>query len=135
MTRIIFILFYLGITFLVMASCKKQGGNQSLTIKFKKGNNYISADTSIKKNDTLMIGIIADKGNADLNILNMFESCNLGGLVFAGGGNDTLEASESSHLERDFLFYSNNSGGCSFEYTVYDAEDKSAKINLGITVQ
>jgi hypothetical protein len=122
----------LATTFL--ASCEKDEGKLP-NISFKTGTGYTSADATVGKNDTLLIGINASKSE-DEDVLKTFEGVRSydGGTGISIAG-ETLDGSKGDSYTKDVPVITRNQAGTEkYTFTVVNKDGLKNSVTLTLTV-
>jgi|GEM_PF-1927346 len=128
---IVLAVFILGFTF---CGCKKDA-HVPPVITLKTGAGFIAENAIVAKNQSLTIGVSAQKAEDNLMSFNV-------SVAFDNAGNGStfknfsLEAAEQEHCEKDILFTTRNQAGIEkWTVTITDSDGNIAQKLLVLTVQ
>ena len=127
-----FIAIIAAITF--VASCKKDEGKLP-NIALKTGTGYISADATVKKDTTVIIGITASKAE-DKDVLQSFDvSRSLDGATATSIDNVTLSGSNGDNYTKDESIHVRNQAGTEkYTFTVVNKDGLKNTVTVTLTV-
>ncbi|HEY9008889.1 MAG TPA: hypothetical protein VIM75_22290 [Ohtaekwangia sp.] len=105
------------------------------SIEFKTGANYISQDTTVAKDTSLTVGIIARKKEDDMKTYNISYAYD-GAQSTTTQQTFTLTGSEEQYYEKDYTFRVRNQAGVEeWSFVITDRDGNIAKLKLKITVK
>jgi hypothetical protein len=117
------------------ASCDKDEGKLP-NIAFKNTSGYVSANTTVKKDTVVLIGINASKSE-DKDVLTNFT-----GTVSYNGGSDStlvtesLSGSSGDSYSKDIVVHTHNAAGSEkYTFTVINKDGLKNTVSLTLTVQ
>lgn len=133
--RLFFPLFFLALSFFTLFSCEKDEGKLP-AIAFKTTAGYVSADKTVAKGESVLVGIDASK-TEDKDVLKTFNVS----VSFDGGASTSLltqalSGSEGDHFETDFPITARNQAGTEkYTFTVTNRDGLTNSVTLTLTVQ
>lgn len=129
-------MFYIAVLLISMLSaCEKDEGKLP-DIAFKTGAGYTSADMTVAKNATVLVGIDAAK-TEDKDVLKTFDvSRGYDGATPASYINETLSGAQGDAYSRDITITTRNQDGTEkYVFTVINRDGLVNSVTLTLTVQ
>lgn len=133
--RLFIPLFSFALTLFMLTSCEKDEGKLPL-IEFQTGGAYVSADKTVSKGETVLVGIHAEK-TEDKDVLKTF---NASGSFDGAAGisllNQTLSGTDGDVFDLDIpITVRNQAGTEKYTFTVTNRDGLTNSISLTLTVQ
>lgn len=132
-------LFIIAIS-IIGISCKKKSTTAPVDprvppdMAFKKGVNYVSKDTTVSKQDTLLIGVIVTKTEDNLTNFNASYSYD-GSSTTTTFFNHHMSSSEYGGYTTDINYYCRNQAGTeTLTFTIVDRDGNITKKTIVVTV-
>lgn len=125
----------IALTISMLSSCEKDEGKLP-NIAFKTGAGYTSADMTVAKGATVLVGISASKAE-DKDVLKTFNES----VAFDGGTNtsvlnESLSGSQGDNYEKDVTITTRNQDGTEkYTFTVTNRDGLTNSVTLTLTVQ
>ncbi len=130
-TKAIVVLTAFGFVF---SSCKKDE-HKPPTITLKSGVGYTSVDATVAKNQTIKVGITADKVEDDMLTYNVSYAYD-GATTTVTSQTFSLTGSEQQHYDKDVTFNTRNQNGTEkWIFTITDKDGNIAQKQIVLTVQ
>lgn len=128
-------LLIVAIAFSTFSSCEKDEGKLP-DIQFKTGAQYTSADKTVAKGETILVGIQAAK-TEDKDVLKTFDvSASFDGAASATVLNQSLSGSQGDNYEVDVPITARNQDGTEkYTFTVVNRDGLVNSVTLTLTVQ
>lgn len=131
------LIFIVTLVTLFIVACKKTKPDPHVppSTRFKTGPNYVSDNITTSTNDTIVVGLIAEKTEDDLKNYNV-------SYRYDGATNSTtffnyqLSASENSYYEHDITLVTRSQTGTeTWLFTILDRDGNIAQKTITVTVQ
>jgi hypothetical protein len=126
--------FIVIIVLTVFSACDK---GKLPNIAFKTGGTYLSADKTVAKGDTVLVGIKASKAETS-DILKTFNES----VFYDGSGaatsldDETLSGSQNDSYDKDFKVVARKQAGTEkYTFTVVNRDGLTNSVSLTLTVQ
>lgn len=104
-------------------------------VQLKESTNYIFADKVVGKNDTLLVGLIAEKTEDDLKTFNVSYRYD-GNPVSSTFYNYVMTVAENSYYEKDVQIITRATGGTEqWLFTIVDRDGNMSQKVINLTVQ
>jgi len=104
-------------------------------MEFRTGTGYTSSDVTVGLQDSLMVGVIADKTEDELKLFNvsvMYDAATTSNTLWT----DTLSEAEEEHYEADLNIMTRNVAGEEhYTFTITDMDGNITSKHLDVTVQ
>jgi hypothetical protein len=118
----------------LLVCCKKEKEPQLPEVSFKTGTGYISANTTVGKNNQLTVGVIARKNKAALKTFTVYQAYD--NFSYQQVYLYTLKASEAENFSYDYSFTTRSeSGREKYKFTVTDGDGNTGLKELFLEVQ
>ncbi len=119
----------------VISSCKKDSGKLP-NIAFKTGGNYVSADKTVTKGETVVIGINASKAE-DKDVLKTFSATKIiNGAAPTSIAQETLSGSNADAYAKDFTIVVGSASITEkYTFTVVNRDGLTNQVTLTLNVQ
>ena len=117
----------------IFIGCQKNN-HSSPNLNFKTGQGYLSSDATASINQTIKVGVIADKVEDDMNTYTVAYSYdnNVGSVTSQAFA---LTGAEQQHFEKDITFNTRNvSGTEKWIFTITDKKGNIAQKQIILTV-
>ena len=125
---------------LISASCKKKAKEAPVDprippdMTFKSGAIYVSKDTTVSKQDTILVGVIVTKTEDNLSSFNASVSYD-GSTTTTTFFNHYLTSAEYGGYTVDVTYYVRNQTGTEkLTYTIVDRDGNITKKSIALTV-
>lgn len=125
------------LSILLFGACKKPKTDPRIPpdVKFKTGTGFTVSDITIKKNDTLKVGITATKTEDNLKSYNVSYAYD-GASSTTNFFNYLLQESEYSYYEKDIQIISRNQNGTErWVFSIVDRDGNLTQKTIVLTVQ
>ena len=117
---------------LVLSSCDP---HEPPVMVFKTGGNYTSADATVAKGATILVGITGDKKEDDMKTYNISYAYD-GATTTTTKETFSLTGGELKHYEKDYTFTARNQAGTEdWSFVITDKDGNIAKLSIKLTVQ
>jgi hypothetical protein len=130
------------ISVIVTVGCKKKSSTTAGVdprvppdLVLKTGGNYVSKDTTVVKQDTLLIGVVVTKTEDNLTSFNASYSVD-GASTTTTFFNHQLFSTEYLGYSKDLFYYTRNQAGTEkLTFSIVDRDGNITKKSILITVQ
>ena len=116
----------------VLSSCDP---HEPPTLSFKTGGDYTSANATVAKGASVLVGITANKKEDDMKTYNISYAYD-GATTTTTKETFTLTGAELQHYEKDYTFTARNQAGTEdWSFVITDKDGNIAKLSIKLTVQ
>lgn len=129
------ILFMLALAAIAISSCKKDEGKLP-DIMLKTGGNYVSTDQTVTTEDTVLVGIKAEKTEEE-DVLKTFSIIQTVADVDSTIESLQLSGTQANVFEKDYNLVAGNTAGIQkkFGFIVTNRDGLKNEVSLTLTVQ
>ncbi|HUQ96099.1 MAG TPA: hypothetical protein VM010_00435 [Chitinophagaceae bacterium] len=119
---------------MLLGSCEKDA-HVPPNVSLKTGTGYTSADATVSKGASIMIGFTADKTEDELKTFNISKALD-NAATTETVETFTLTGGEEDHYEKDYMFTTRNQAGTEkWIFTITDRDGNIAQKQVVLTVQ
>lgn len=121
-------------TGLYLTACDKDE-HKPPTLVFKTGSGYVSANTTLTKNDTIKVGVTGTKTEDELKTFNVSYAYD-GATTTTTLVNESLTSAQEEKYDKDVQIVTRNQAGKEkYSFVLTDKDGNIQKLDLEFTVQ